>query len=107
MILQPPRSTRTDTLFPYTALFRSVPGIVNVVGPTIGTLPIRVRIHANEHADASVHQFLQRMQQESNDMVRSEEHTSEHQTLMRIQYAVSCLKKKKPYQNKTHPTHTQ
>ncbi|UNI16430.1 NRPS [Purpureocillium takamizusanense] len=60
-----------DVVFGNTVTGRnaSVPGIVNIVGPTIGTLPVRVRIHDNEQADATVHQFLERMQQESNDMV--------------------------------------
>src|SRR3546814_2279291 len=83
MIRRPPRSTRTDTLFPYTTLFRSPPH--------------------NSHKNAQLHhvacrdrglfgrwpraKFLLQM--------RSEEHTSELQSLMRISYAVFCLKKKK------------
>src|SRR3546814_12184858 len=70
MIRRPPRSTRTDTLFPYTTLFRSRSGV-----------------HAQaQHIDIGV---------EQPEHVRSEEHTSELQSLMRISYAVFCLKKKK------------
>src|SRR3546814_8109867 len=71
MILRPPRSTRTDTLFPYTTLFRSGQGRVDLV------LDLDKRI------------------QDHRPTVRSEEHTSELQSLMRISYAVFCLKKKK------------
>src|SRR3546814_10487996 len=69
MIRRPPRSTRTDTLFPYTTLFRSW-------GSTQQAFPML-------HPYASPLSF------------RSEEHTSELQSLMRISYAVFCLKKKK------------
>src|SRR3546814_3199536 len=80
MIRRPPRSTRTDTLFPYTTLFRSpfwvtIHALVEV--PSV-TLPSRSICQASK-APAS----------------RSEEHTSELQSLMRISYAVFCLKKKK------------
>src|SRR3546814_2935201 len=80
MIRRPPRSTRTDTLFPYTTLFRSVNQELNAVasgGSTIfykGTGLIR---------------------DISSSGGRSEEHTSELQSLMRNSYAVFCLKKKK------------
>src|SRR3546814_4948174 len=102
MIRRPPRSTRTDTLFPYTTLFRSdltgrpqdcdladhLPrgglggpeGKTDVIaGKVAGEQQVPLRIEAVEH-------------------LRSEEHTSELQSLMRISYAVFCLKKK----NKTH-----
>src|SRR3546814_12100669 len=77
MIRRPPRSTRTDTLFPYTTLFRSpAPGS----GPSAcGARPDGPR-GLSERLGASV---------------RSEEHTSELQSLMRISYAVFCLKKKR------------
>src|SRR3546814_5681590 len=74
MIRRPPRSTRTDTLFPYTTLFRSIA----VIGPAT-TATRTTRPFAAAPAQ----------------MVRSEEHTSELQSLMRISYAVFCLKKKK------------
>src|SRR3546814_9748638 len=92
MIRRPPRSTRTDTLFPYTTLFRS-PGIVDAKkqGPPTGR-PFVVgasgdlrRVTGHQAACAAAG--------------RSEEHTSELQSLMRISYAVFCLKKKKTNNN--------
>src|SRR3546814_3856463 len=87
MIRRPPRSTRTDTLFPYTTLFRSQ------VGPRPG-----MGIAAAEpHPVAADAKFMRKL--EHLLFVgfggRSEEHTSELQSLMRISYAVFCLKKKK------------
>src|SRR3546814_10235865 len=105
MIRRPPISTRTDTLFPYTTLFRSEDagiaahnllqpreewrrssGLVYIwsdqVGGKLQTVGLRPSLsveHVIEHKD------------------RSEEHTSELQSLMRISYAVFCLKKKKPH----------
>src|SRR3546814_6334730 len=76
MIRRPPRSTRTDTLFPYTTLFRSH-------RPVEKTLPGR-RHHVAEPGRCHLHSTVP----------RSEEHTSELQSLMRISYAVFCLKKK-------------
>src|SRR3546814_4175707 len=82
MIRRPPRSTRTDTLFPYTTLFRSPAGREEAggrgedrAGPSLraGVRYVRATIRPTEH--------------------RSEEHTSELQSLMRISYAVFCLKK--------------
>src|SRR3546814_11454554 len=75
MIRRPPRSTRTDTLFPYTTLFRS------------------------QHGAGETHPGMQAEQLEAHGgravgQGRSEEHTSELQSLMRISYAVFCLKKK-------------
>src|SRR3546814_17841951 len=95
MIRRPPRSTRTDTLFPYTTLFRSLakalgsqqgvdhadhfrPLFVHGQGVEVGNLDEAVRAHRVSHGAS----------------VRSEEHTSELQSLMRISYAVFCLKKK-------------
>src|SRR3546814_5995070 len=95
MIRPPPRSTRTDTLFPYTTLFRSLghraasarsgPPLARSKRPQFqnrgrihdiqGRYPGRIRLHRRG--------------------TRSEEHTSELQSLMRISYAVFCLKKKK------------
>src|SRR3546814_10322043 len=84
MIRRPPRSTRTDTLFPYTTLFRS-PAPRSPVRRSPWVCRRRTR------------------------RARSEEHTSELQSLMRISYAVFCLKKKKTKNNKncttTHQTH--
>src|SRR3546814_12268674 len=93
MIRRPPRSTRTDTLFPYTTLFRS-PGAATAV--IVTTLP---GVVTNRHRVEVTPLF----QTSGLDCVawvsRSEEHTSELQSLMRISYAVFCLKKKK---NKIH-----
>src|SRR3546814_3714752 len=75
MIRRPPRSTRTDTLFPYTTLFRS-----RTSGPT-----------ASRRSPSSTPMASRGASTPS----RSEEHTSELQSLMRISYAVFCLKKKK------------
>src|SRR3546814_9100602 len=87
MIRRPPRSTRTDTLFPYTTRFRSssaacFSGERRVQISTIfSAVPIRTLAWASLKVGSSV-------------MGRSEEHTSELQSLMRISYAVFCLKKK-------------
>src|SRR3546814_6529946 len=88
MIRRPPRSTRTDTLFPYTTLFRSGRGAA-------GEGPVRDRRGDPRRAG----QGLRRLPEEERAGLRSEEHTSELQSLMRISYAVFCLKKKK---NTTH-----
>src|SRR3546814_3893718 len=87
MIRRPPRSTRTDTLFPYTTLFRS--GRAEV-----GTHLVRYRTAEPAVAPGV---DLDRLPQ----VARSEEHTSELQSLMRISYAVFCLKKKKTHKNNT------
>src|SRR3546814_14042262 len=96
MIRRPPRSTRTDTLFPYTTLFRSqavstsnrlqylVPNLVDAMftgfpGNTGETVRISIKPEDQKVKKSD----------------RSEEHTSELQSLMRISYAVFCLKKKK------------
>src|SRR3546814_10452750 len=79
MIRRPPRSTRTDTLFPYTTLFRSITG---------GSERIDTDKYEKEDArDFALWKLV-------GDNERSEEHTSELQSLMRISYAVFCLKKK-------------
>src|SRR3546814_5232656 len=116
MIRRPPRSTRTDTLFPYTTLFRS-----RLLGPVQGgedhadharqhqagvqhDAPVAIGI---EDGSAGAQHLLrqlddqvaaeqqQRARARYRYPVRSEEHTSELQSLMRISYAVFCLKKKK------------
>src|SRR3546814_1052482 len=95
MIRRPPRSTRTDTLFPYTTLFRSLVFISGVSGS--GKTSV-ARYFAEKHpSDINALPDAQREFAEATQMVaiRSEEHTSELQSLMRISYAVFCLKKKK------------
>src|SRR3546814_3987911 len=102
MIRRPPRSTRTDTLFPYTTLFRSrscaslrherARGCAFISGP-------EARTHHKLAARSSVEW------QPTTDPQRSEEHTSELQSLMRISYAVFCLKKKKNKNTTTNTTY--
>src|SRR3546814_7844008 len=125
MILRPPRSTRTDTLFPYTTLFRSHvdrlarPSLISTkredyareelvaeLGAAFVSATIGIKLHDREDHAAYLASWLQalrndkrciftaaRLAQDASD--RSEEHTSELQSLMRISYAVFCLKKKK------------
>src|SRR3546814_3371860 len=111
MIRRPPRSTRTDTLFPYTTLFRSHEvhrGVVVVQQQDgIQRRPRHFRL-ACFHGNAVV-VFLVVVGRSGHGAIiaaRSEEHTSELQSLMRISYAVFCLKKKKPhtYTPTTHYT---
>src|SRR3546814_5317494 len=106
MIRRPPRSTRTDTLFPYTTLFRSHPRVRHH-RPLSGRLrrgvlrqAARARRHADEEDLAGRLPHLRRLLRAPGLEGRSEEHTSELQSLMRISYAVFCLKKKKKNTNK-------
>src|SRR3546814_1520831 len=99
MIRRPPRSTRTDTLFPYTTLFRSVRAEAVVLS---SELPGRTSAYETSDVRPQVNGLiLQRLFTEGDQVQagRSEEHTSELQSLMRISYAVFCLKKKKTTQN--------
>src|SRR3546814_8641444 len=103
MIRRPPRSTRTDTLFPYTTLFRSrhrlriiaihmengsLHALRNVAGIGRGSGELRRRGEAHLIIDDEMNASARII------TARSEEHTSEFQSLMRISYAVFCLKKK-------------
>src|SRR3546814_3235003 len=95
MIRRPPRSTRTDTLFPYTTLFRSPPVIVAELLPVsscVCTSSIRTRPSSTDTLTLSPSRRTENLVPST---VRSEEHTSELQSLMRNSYAVFCLKKKK------------
>src|SRR3546814_3629562 len=99
MIRRPPRSTRTDTLFPYTTLFRSQ-DLQHVVDVEHVALRHPRRVVAGEqqlarHGAIALLGTARLARQKTQDPVRSEEHTSELQSLMRISYAVFCLKKKK------------
>src|SRR3546814_2378825 len=102
MIRRPPRSTRTDTLFPYTTLFRS---------PDYSPAPAALQVRSRNRLDLSAHvppahshppavvvcpppQRSAGARVQASRYSRSEEHTSELQSLMRISYAVFCLKKK-------------
>src|SRR3546814_1947194 len=89
MIRRPPRSTRSDTLFPYTTLFRSAQHGLGGRGRIRLAAVVVVRIAA-----AAGHQQGTQQRRRSQPAPRSEEHTSELQSLMRISYAVFCLKKK-------------
>src|SRR3546814_6453244 len=113
MIRRPPRSTRTDTLFPYTTLFRSAcveAGADAIFAEAAYDLPtydrfakaVKVPVLANITEFGKTPLFSV----EELGGVRSEEHTSELQSLMRISYAVFCLKKKnsKPSNNIIHIT---
>src|SRR3546814_5466918 len=107
MIRRPPRSTRTDTLFPYTTLFRSTcaehqsqrlpsrpqPPSERIVQSLVTTLLSFGQSLAKMRLPLAIGVRLSRM------LLRSEEHTSELQSLMRISYAVFCLKKKKIRKN--------
>src|SRR3546814_11304063 len=88
MIRRPPRSTRTDTLFPYTTLFRSIVGIISreVGGVDAECVRRMCTLITRRGPDDDGYYF--------GDRVRSEEHTSELQSLMRMSYAVFCLQKK-------------
>src|SRR3546814_2882775 len=108
MIRRPPRSTRTDTLFPYTTLFRSAMELAHPGQATPDWGSLHWRLASAAAAAHGVSPLLsgrcrwqyppwQRFLHEQHAHVehRSEEHTSELQSLMRISYAVFCLKKKK------------
>src|SRR3546814_1294914 len=88
MIRRPPRSTHTDTLFPYTTLFRSLFALAFGSGFETGVLGMAVLVIAGG-AFALAYSGIG-----MSIALRSEEHTSELQSLMRISYAVFCLKKK-------------
>src|SRR3546814_1353107 len=103
MMRRPPRPTRTDTLFPYTTLFRSLEVGLNLL--KIGE-EARVRLDAfnlDGKSKKVLRNTVNRLQRDGLrlEIVRSEEHTSELQSLMRISYAVFCLKNEK-----TLTTHT-
>src|SRR3546814_3397650 len=115
MIRRPPRSTRTDTLFPYTTLFRSGSSLMHSTTHTDSTRRVRPRALRKGECMAALARLLRvlitvRTVREEARMLRvvmvrrvsvrvytcrSEEHTSELQSLMRISYAVFCLKKKR------------
>src|SRR3546814_8072978 len=95
MIRRPPRSTRTDTLFPYTTLFRSE--VARQLASILG-IPL-TRFDMSEYMER--HSVSRLIGAPPGYVGRSEEHTSELQSLMRISYAVFCLKKKKTNKTKT------
>src|SRR3546814_5582413 len=100
MIRRPPRSTRTDTLFPYTTLFRSD----RLGEPSHHDATLRTRFRCGDDSPGKMARLRRgrlgaiktpRSKRDRRPHGRSEEHTSELQSLMRISYAVFCLKKKK------------
>src|SRR3546814_10868133 len=98
MIRRPPRSTRTDTLFPYTPLVRSPlaqPARQHRRAAMVRPRPLQRVEDGARRLDAVGDR--RRAVEDQDRVLRSEEHTSELQSLMRISYAVFCLKKKKKY----------
>src|SRR3546814_5429927 len=96
MVRRPPGSTRTDTLVPYTTLFRAQ--VAELAFHQQAAVGHQVRIQGRVEVRRQV-EVIGRLQREAGiagraDARRSEEHTSELQSLMRISYAVFCLKKK-------------
>src|SRR3546814_11684518 len=94
MIRRPPISTRTDTLFPYTTLFRSAAARAGV------RRGVAVAADDPDVLDGKAEGFRGDLRERRVRAARSEEHTSELQSLMRNSYAVFCLKKKKTTQHK-------
>src|SRR3546814_962512 len=104
MIRRPPRSTRTDTLFPYTTLFRSA-----LFGFLLGFPVLRLRGDYLAIVTLGFGEIIRLMLTNLYHLTggpRSEEHTSELQSLMRISYAVFCLKKKKNLLEMIQSMHT-
>src|SRR3546814_1504861 len=112
MIPRPPRSTRTDTLFPYTTLFRAIfkafsllvyTSQLNMANAKV-EIPVAINLSTGPSRTCGTGLGSAICIQ-----LRSEEHTSELQSLMRISYAVFCLKKKKQHTYKTtkHIMHTE
>src|SRR3546814_7443186 len=101
MIRRPPRSTRTDTLFPYTTLFRSSCADRTRPGHRVHRKQLRATkmISLTIRRSSTPGTPRESGQYGSIRPIRSEEHTSELQSLMRISYAVFCLKKKKIHKN--------
>src|SRR3546814_20294045 len=96
MIRRPPRSTRTDPLFPYTTLFRSQSGaLLELQGARPDRPDPRDIRRAGAHPGRAAPGRSRASVLSAQPPGRSEEHTSELQSLMRISYAVFCLKKKK------------
>src|SRR3546814_8864425 len=113
MIRRPPRSTRTDTLFPYPTLFRSHQhalafecAALKRVAQRGGIQPHAVGGQQFELVAAEAEQLEplapRVVRRDRREYQRSEEHTSELQSLMRISYAVFCLKKKNKKSKKSH-----
>src|SRR3546814_6911818 len=95
MIRRPPRSTRTDTLFPYTTLFRSSNHMLNIGPHVMDVGAMTPNLWLFEIREDCLNFFERASGARMHSAYRSEEHTSELQSLMRISYAVFCLKKKR------------
>src|SRR3546814_1781157 len=105
MIRRPPRSTRTDTLFPYTTLFRSTAGdgfFAMFDGPARAVRCALAVVAAMSDLSIEMRAGIHTGEMQIIDGKRSEEHTSELQSLMRISYAVFCLKKKRLNKHKNN-----
>src|SRR3546814_1233322 len=115
MLRRPPRATRTDTPFPYTTLFRSMAGMMKAeanLTAQMGRFMAVFESYPDLKANQNMAQLMEELtstenkisfaRQAYNDAVRSEEHTSELQSLMRISYAVFCLNKKVQNLGRTH-----
>src|SRR3546814_8364945 len=100
MIRRPPRSTLTDTLFPYTTLFRSArrTPCASLSGTRRSRGGCRPRPGSARRGNLPYARRSAPARARDRRANRSEEHTSELQSLIRISYAVFCLKKKKPYE---------
>src|SRR3546814_6609923 len=119
MIRQPPRSTRTDTRFPYTTPCRSILGIGEVAAPhadvdAVGQANRERRVERVDFALQVLRDARREARQALDDLdgafiavVRSEEHTSELQSLLRNSYAVFCLKIKNYTLKKKENTHSE
>src|SRR3546814_5853634 len=94
MLRRPPRSTRTDTLFPYTTLFRSEQQNPAYHDVRVAAYPGLPSVWAGRPVRRNAGQAAIQTSKQAQTHPRSEEHTSELQSLMRISYAVFCLKKK-------------
>src|SRR3546814_9214534 len=98
MIRRPPRSTRTDTLFPYTTLVRSFSRYRSIPLESFQLSALRQLFACNAKLNFASSGFRRLLHL----IWRSEEHTSELQSLMRISYAVFCLKKQKSYIHRSY-----
>src|SRR3546814_1606003 len=97
MIRRPPRSTRTDTLFPYTTLFRSIVYNSSSLAGQLAAVESGLAVAVLTQCSVPAHLEILGARHRLGPLepMGSEEHTSELQSLMRISYAVFCLKKKK------------
>src|SRR3546814_7566964 len=108
MIRPHPRATRTDTLFPYTTLFRSRHAAIGPKALSVGAKAVLRSVWRSEYWPPSWMMHASTMKSSRRRAItaaRSEEHTSELQSLMRISYAVFCLKKKTTIKDQNYNNH--